>query len=231
MTVTNRTFDAVVVGAGIVGSAVAERLLADPDRRGEGPSLDRVVLVEKESAYCTGSSARSAGGVRQQFAVPHKIRAAVFSLARYDLFKDLFGVDPALRHQGYLILAATEGSAAALRRAVELQRSLGLDSRFLDPSDIAGVVPSLETSDLAGASFSLRDGFLDPHSIVQGLIKAFRARGGTLILDCTVGGFLSSRGRVTGVATSRGPLHAGVVVVAAGPFSGGLLDRAGVRLP
>ena len=52
-------YDAIVIGAGIAGAAIAERMTA----RGMG----RIAVLEKEKTYCTGSSSRSAGGFRQQF--------------------------------------------------------------------------------------------------------------------------------------------------------------------
>jgi len=220
---SDRAFDAVVVGAGIAGAAVAERLAA----RG----LRRVAVLEKERTYCTGSSARSAGGVRQQFFEEAKIRAAMYSMAHFETFREEYGIDPVLRRNGYLVLAGDEKSAARLRESVALQNALGLDSRFLSPDTIDAVVPGLHAGGVAGAVFSPLDGYLDPHALVQGYVKAFRGRGGVLLTECAVRGFLLDGERVTGVMTAGGPVHAGAVVVAAGPFAGPLLRLAGVDLP
>jgi len=219
----DRTFDVIVVGAGIAGAAMAENLT---DR-----GVRRVAVLEKESSYCTGASARSAGGVRQQFAEEAKIRAAMYSMACYERFAEIYGEDPGLKKHGYLVLATTRAGAAVLRRNMALQNRLGLTSRFLSPDEVGEVVAPLNTSDLQGATFSLEDGYLDPHALVQGYMKTFRSRGGVFEPDRRVVGFLIERGRVSGVTTTGGNYRAGAVVVAAGPFSGVLLERAGVRLP
>ena len=59
--------DVVIVGGGAIGSAVACFLAAG---RGAG----RIVIVERDNSYSRNSTARSAGGLRQQFSTPENIR-------------------------------------------------------------------------------------------------------------------------------------------------------------
>lgn len=57
------------------------------------------------------------------------------------------------------------------------------------------------------------------NALVAQLMAAFEARGGRLILDCPVEALLHEAGRVTGVKTSKGIIHASRgVVLAAGGF-------------
>src|SRR5262245_21661220 len=56
--------DVAIVGGGIVGSAVAYFLGLDPGFRGS------VAIIERDIGYRDGSTARSAGGLRQQFSTP-----------------------------------------------------------------------------------------------------------------------------------------------------------------
>jgi sarcosine oxidase, subunit beta len=226
-----KSCDVIVVGGGIIGAALADRLVSGRAGEGGSPLRGRVTLLEKESSWCTGTSARSAGGIRRQFDVEHKIRAAAYSVAYYDDFFEKYGEDPVLKRHGYLILATTDKSAAALRSAARLQVSLGIDARILTPDEVGGLVPPLNTSDVKGGVFSPRDGYLDPHALVQGYIKRFKARGGCVVTDCRVERFSFSAGRIGGVETTKGTFEADAVVVAAGPFSGALLKRAGVDVP
>jgi len=219
----NDLFDAIVVGAGIVGSAIAERLI-------DGP-FDRVLLIEKEATWCTGTSARSAGGIRLQFGREAKIRAALHASHHFESFAEKYGIDPDLKKHGYLILSCNRSSHDRLREAVALQNRLGLRSRFLSPGEVLDVVPALDVGDLLGAAFSLSDGYLDPHALVQGFVRRFLDGGGILKTSSPVLDFVRTGERVTGVRTASGLLRAGAVVVAAGPFAGPLLARAGIDLP
>ena len=68
--------DVVIVGGGIVGSAAAYFLSVHPSLKAR-----RIVLVERDPAYAQASTARSAGGLRQQFSTPENIALSQATLA------------------------------------------------------------------------------------------------------------------------------------------------------
>ena len=219
----HETCDVLVVGAGIAGAAVAERLMA--------AGLGAVHLIEKESMPATGSTSRSAGGIRQQFGDPAKIKAALFGFERFDAFNARFGVDVAFKKHGYLILHSRAEGAQKLETAVLLQQSLGLKTRILGPDEIRERFPPLYTGDLIAASFNETDGYLDPHAVVQGYLNGFTSRGGRVEYGVKVDRLLQEKDRIVGVAMGGAEIHAGLVVLACGPHTGLLLEPAGVRLP
>lgn len=219
----NDNYDALIIGAGIAGAAVGERLFAH--------GIKKVLLLEKEPMPGTGSTGRSAGGIRQQFGDEAKIRAARFGFRIFDSFEERFGIDPTFRKHGYLILQSEEDSARKLQKDVELQRRMGLDARFLKPQEAADMAPSLFTEDLKGAAFNGSDGYLDPHALVQGYLKAFRDRGGIIEYGVKAERILVNRGRVEGVLSTNGEFFAGCTVLAAGPHASGLLAPLGIHLP
>jgi len=95
--------DVVIVGGGIVGSAVAYFLSGDSafaDRR--------IVLIERDPSYAQASTARSAGGLRQQFSTPENIAMSQFTLSLIRTLTTTFSpdADVGFREQGYLILTA-----------------------------------------------------------------------------------------------------------------------------
>ena len=115
------TADVVIVGGGIVGSAVAYFLSTDAAFRGR-----RIVLIERDPGYREASTARSAGGIRQQFSTPENIAMSQFTLGMFRRLRTIFGAeaDVAFREQGYLIMATPEGQAL-LAENVALQQSHG----------------------------------------------------------------------------------------------------------
>jgi glycine/D-amino acid oxidase-like deaminating enzyme len=80
--------DVVIVGGGIVGSAVAYFLSSDAAFRGR-----RIVLIERDPSYREASTSHSAGGVRQQFSTPENIRLSQFTLDLFRRLKEVFGPD------------------------------------------------------------------------------------------------------------------------------------------
>src|SRR5512145_395728 len=133
------TADVVIVGGGIVGSAAAYFLSTDAAFRGR-----RIAIVERDPSYRDGSTARSAGGIRQQFSTPENIAMSQFTLSMFRRLKAIFGADAdvAFREQGYLIMATTEGQPL-LAENVALQQSMGADIALLGATEIASRFPWL----------------------------------------------------------------------------------------
>ena len=101
------TAEVVVVGGGAMGASVAWHL-----RR---LGIDDVVLVERD-VLASGSTSKSAGGFRAQFADELNIRIALRSL---DELEAMDGVE--LHQHGYLFLLDNEGDVERFRAALALQ--------------------------------------------------------------------------------------------------------------
>ncbi|HEY7677563.1 MAG TPA: FAD-binding oxidoreductase [Candidatus Methylomirabilis sp.] len=222
------TEDVVIVGGGVMGSAVAYHLLA-------GGFRGSVLVAERDLAYREASSALSVGGIRQQFGAEINVRIARHTLEFYERFPDLMAVgderpDIAFRRCGYLFLA----DAAAwpgLRARAGRQRAWGADVQVLEGTEILAVVPDLNLEGIVGATFGPRDGWVDPYSVTRGLARKARALGARYVEDEVVG-IAAAAGRVA-VVTLRdeGRVEAGAVVNAAGPWAGRVAGLAGVDLP
>src|SRR3982751_3098312 len=118
------TADAVVIGGGCMGTSVAYHLA----RRG----MTDVVLVERDKMLGSGSTGRNAGGVRHQFSNEANIRLSIESIALFERFADEVGQTIDFHQDGYLFLLSSPASVDTFRRNVALQRSLGVDVRWLD---------------------------------------------------------------------------------------------------
>ncbi|USZ69476.1 FAD-binding oxidoreductase [Halorussus salilacus] len=213
--------NAVVVGGGIVGLSSAYYLA----RAG----VD-VTLVEKGSLG-TGSTARSAGGIRSQFSTAVNVRLSVASREVWDAFEAEFGVDMAYRKSGYLFVARTDETAARFRENVAMQNDLGVDSEYLDPADARERCPGLVADRFVAATYNAEDGFADPNLAVQGYAEAGREAGVEIRTGTAVTDVLTDGDAVVGVETHDGRLDAGFVVNAAGAWAGQVGAMAGVDLP
>src|SRR5438045_3490595 len=125
--------EVVIVGGGIVGSAVAYFLRCDGAFRGR-----RVVLIERDPSYAQASTSRSAGGLRQQFSTPENIAMSQFTLSLIRQIKGIFGsdADVGFREQGYLIMA-TDEDRSILEEDVALQQSHGAAVVLLASAELA----------------------------------------------------------------------------------------------
>jgi sarcosine oxidase subunit beta len=112
-----------------------------------------------------------------------------------------------------------------------MQRDLGLDVRTLTPAEAKALVPELRVDDVLGATFHARDGLANPHEITQAFVSEARRLGARFEFARAVTGIERDGDRVVGVKTDAGPVAAGCVVNAAGPFAAEVARWAGVELP
>ena len=214
--------DAIIIGAGIMGSATAYHLA----RRKFG----RVVVLERDG-ICSGSTALASGGVRHQYAHRIGIELTQQSIVVYENFEAEFGVDPQFRQHGYLILQQTEEERAVYATSALLQQSLGVDTRVLAPEDIRAAWPYLRTEDLVSATYSPRDGFADPYLVTTAIAARARSLGAVIRTEHSVVGISRGDAPVTTVRTPRGDFEAPVVIIAAGCWSGQVGKLAGADIP
>ena len=219
-------FDIVIVGGGVVGSATAYYL----KKQGYKGS---VAIIERDTTYGYSCTARSAGGLRQQFSTPQNIALSLFGL---DLIRNLekefgAGADVGFREQGYLILASSEG-VGVLEENHRIQMANGADNVLLDAKGLKETFPWIETDGLALGCFGRSgEGWLDPYSLMTLLRKAAVASGASVVPG-EVTGIAIADDRVKSVALATGEtIPCGMLVNAAGAGAGALARMAGIELP
>ncbi|MDQ3818503.1 MAG: FAD-binding oxidoreductase [Acidobacteriota bacterium] len=218
------TAEVVIIGGGIVGSSVAYHLAQQ--------GCTDVLVIEREAHQGKGSTGKSMGGVRAQFATPVNIEMSLYSINFFAHFDEVVGHPADYRPHGYLFVATTERHMDYLRANHERQKSLGLKNvEFVTREDIVKAVPQLRADDILGGTFCPTDGFVDPHSVMMGFMTGARERGARLWLDTEVVGIEVESGRVSGVRTTRGRVMSRAVVNASGAWAADVARMAGVDLP
>ncbi|MFD1810305.1 NAD(P)/FAD-dependent oxidoreductase [Gemmobacter lanyuensis] len=132
----------VIVGGAAVGSSVAYWL--GEEMRGKLS----VLVVERDSSYAFSSTALSTSAIRQQYSNPINVQISQFGVEIIRSFQDrmapYFPGEPApdlgFKEYGYLYCCSPEGAASAKAR-VEMQRSLGAHTVFLEPEALQAQFP------------------------------------------------------------------------------------------
>ena len=206
------TAEVVVVGGGVMGASVAWHL-----RR---LGIERVVLLERD-VLASGSTSKSAGGFRAQFADELNIRIALRSLDELERMDDV-----ALHQDGYLFLLDDPADVERFQLALALQHRLGVPSRELSVDEALALVPQLDPDGLVAATYCELDGYVTPEEVVQ-----WYARGTDVRQGCVVTGIEVAQGRITGVETTQGRIATDTVVCCAGVWSAEVGAMVGVVIP
>jgi glycine oxidase len=220
--------DVLVIGAGVIGCAVAWRL---------GQAGMRVVVVERGRVGAEASHA--AGGMLAPLAEAERrddfFNFAVAGLAIYaDFARELkasSGIDVEYRDEGTLYLALTEEDEEELNRRWQWQCETGLNVKRLSAGGALELEPSLNRT----LRFALKfpgDHQVDNRRLTAALHAAARSAGVEFLTRVEARELLTEsaggRMRVTGVMTAHGEIRASAVVVAAGSWSS-LLRCDGAR--
>ncbi|MFG1852122.1 NAD(P)/FAD-dependent oxidoreductase [Actinomadura geliboluensis] len=131
--------------------------------------------------------------------------------------------------KGGIVVATTEPGAEALREFAAAQRAAGVDARELDAAALAAAEPHL-TTDVTAAVHYPEDAQVQPAGAATALLAHAVRLGAELRTGCEVLGAVTRGGRLTGVRTPAGTVEADAFVNAAGPWSGEVAARLGVRL-
>jgi len=214
--------EAVVVGAGIMGCAIAHALAEK--------GLRDIVVLERD-AIGRGATADAAGGIRQQFSTETNVRLATWSVRVWERFAEEFGQDITLRQQGYLFLLRDEADRTIFERNLAMQQGLGVPSRWLDVDDIRDLNPHIVTEDVYGGTFCPEDGWVDTYAATIGYARAARALGVQIEEDQEVIAIERDGDRVTGVRTSTHRIQSPLVILCTGPQTRLTGATAGVEIP
>ena len=167
---------AVIIGAGITGLLTAIELI----NRGWK------VTVAEAKHIGSGSSSRTAAGIRQQFSTPETVLGMRYSVNFYKNFMETVGghTDPIVQN-GYLFLLNQNIDDAISR--VEMQRTAGLeDVHFLKPDDVKHLFPYVDSESIQGATWCSSDGFLRPGVIYGEAANAAQRLGVNIIQNAPI---------------------------------------------
>ena len=216
------TADVVIIGGGVTGTSIAFHLTA----RGV-----RDVIVVDKSFVASGATGKSSACVRQHYSTPETCRMIRFSLDRFQRFEELTGGHSCgFRRTGYL-LGVDERMRPPMETSVALQRSVGIETRLVAPSDMREIEPRLQTEDLVAGCYEPDSGYCNPAETAQGFARAARERGARVLEEAEALAVLTEGSRVTGVRTTRGEILAPHVVNAAGLWGARVGAMLGLDIP
>ena len=223
-----KTYDIIIVGGGIMGSATAYYLMkADPTLK--------VAVVERDAAYTQASTTLSMSNVRIQFSLKENVLISLYTKQVLKRFEEDMAVEdqkPKIyyRQEGNLFLVDAEEETAA-RRAFEMQKDLGCQVQWWSPQTIKQHYPLYEPEKFVGGTFSPDDGYIDAYAVLMGYKAKARSLGATYIQDEVVK-IKKTQKRVAGTElAAHGHLDAAFVVNCAGAWAADVAATAGVELP
>lgn len=229
---STRNTDFIVVGGGIIGSAIALRLA----RAGAS------VSVIDRGRPCGEASGAAAGMIAPQGEMIEPPYFADLCMASRDLYpefvaevEELSGESVHYRSDGTLLVAIDERECEELEETFRTQTRRGLRLERLTDDNVLKRLPGISNRIELGL-FVAGDHWVDNQRLTRALIKAGERTGVTFHWDCAVTGFNVERDHLESVralhqaAAEETTFSAGQFILSAGCWSAQLAEAFGVSL-
>lgn len=210
-----------VVGAGIVGSAIAYSLA----KRGAS-----VTVIDRSTP---GSGATSHSFAWINATAKHPVEYHNFnrrSLGMWDRFARDLNADVGLRWGGQMEWAATDEGAEELKSRARQLHAWGYPCQILDAAQMAKMEPTLTPRQVTAAIYSELDGMVEPTLASLACIKAAARHGASIKLETEVTDLVASSSSATVVAGGE-KIDSDIVVLAGGVDNTVLAEMAGITIP
>lgn len=208
----------VVIGAGIIGSAIAYNLAI---RHAD------VVLVDQEQVPGAGVTGKAFGWINVINGTPGSDSYALWreGVAEYRRLMDALPAAFVRARFGSLLW---KSEAAGTERIARLHQEAGQRVELLRPRSVQELVPALrQVPDLA--AFSPDDLALDPRQLSQDLVAASVEAGGSTCFGSAVGAIKTANGKVSAVRVGNEIIACDFIVLAAGVGVAALTSTLGVE--
>ena len=218
--------DVAVVGGGVIGCSIALRVA----RSGlKVAVIDRGQVGREASWAAAGMVApqTEAPGPGPFFNLCNRSRSLYPQFAAE--VTELSGIDVEYRDQGSLCIELTEDDRQHARQWTTWQSEAGFRTESISRDIMRNMEPAI-TEAATGAVFVPNDHQVDNRRLMRSLDLALRRLDVGIIEGQAANGLIVERNRVTGILCGAERIEAGLVVIAAGCWSGQLLEPVGLKV-
>lgn len=208
----------VIIGAGIVGCALADELTA----RG----WTDLTVLDQGPLFATGGSTSHAPGLVFQ-TNPSKTMTEFASYTVEKYVSLTLDGEPCFYQLGGLEVATTPARLRDLKRRHGWATAWGVESSLISPEECAALHPLLDVDRVLGGFHIPSDGLARPVRAAEAQARQAISRGARFVAHQKVVSIDRAAGRVRGVRTETDEFPADIVISAAGmwgPLIGALVD-------
>ena len=212
----------VIIGGGVVGCSILFHLAKF--------GWKDVMLLERNE-LTSGSSWHAAGQIHTISSDPNISRLQGYTINLYKEIEETSGHSVGMHQTGGFYLASNQDWYDYLKRERSKARYMGLDQEFISVEEAARRHPLIDPSRYIAALWDPLDGDIDPSGVTYAYAKSARVHGASYHTHTPV---METNQRADGswdIITSKGNIHAEIIINAAGLWAREVGMLSGVPLP
>src|SRR5258705_4294827 len=145
------------------------------------------------------------------YPLPQEVQLALESLQIFTHWEDYVGRPGSFKKLGFIRLVP-ENETLSLKRNVEMQRLLGVNTRLISAQEVKEIEPDWRVDDIEVAAYEPDSGYGDGAVTANDFLERAREMGAEFRPRTRVGAFKLEGARVRGVKTDQGEFEAPVAI-------------------
>src|SRR5512138_3629535 len=166
----NETYDAIVIGAGVMGASIAYNL----SKRGL-----KVLILERQSVG-VGATGASSGLVRMHYDLEIDSALSWQSFHFFKNWRERIGGECGFHRTGFLQIVPPPMNEQ-LRGNVEMQKKIGILTEVVTAEEVRKIAPMFKTDDFELAAYEPESGYADPVLTTNSFMTNAKACGSVLM--------------------------------------------------
>lgn len=216
----DRHFDAIVVGAGYIGSSVAYHL----SRAG------LKTAIFDQGSIAAGASRANYGNIQiQDLELEHSVPMIQLARTRFATLEAELDWDLGLRTLGALLPIENENQWKIMAEREKALQAIGIDSELIPAKRLQEVEPCIDPSGLLGGLYHPHEGQLDPFQLINAYLTRARSLGLQEYYHCPVTDFELAGSKIKSIQTPCGAFSADQIVLCTGAYTISLGKKLGLQ--
>jgi len=218
----NKKYDVLIIGSGIIGSAIAYFLSKEKINVGV---IEKGNIGEETSSACDGL-------VFLQSKKPGiSLRLALESIHILKQLQGEFERDIEYEQKGGLVIINSEVENNVFKQKVKQLQEIGLDVQLLDRKRTLKIEPFL-SKEILGSTYCRFDGSINPIALTLAFAETAIKSGINFYHSTEIEDFIYENKHIVGVISNKQEkFFAEKIVLAAGIYSNKILSKINIQLP
>ena len=203
-------FDAIVVGAGYIGSSVAYHL----------SKAGLKTAIFDQGGIAAGASRANYGNIQiQDMELQHSVEMMQFARQRLGTLQEELDWDLEFRKLGGLLPIENENQWNILKARNEVLNTIGISSEMLPAERLQEVEPLIDPQNLLGGLYHAWEGQLNPFQLINAYLTRARAFGLQEYYFTPITGFKVDGSHITEVITPHSNYSAANIILCTGAYT------------